>query len=174
MRRVLLALVLGWLSVSTSFAQAPAIGDAAPVQLGKDKDGKIVDLSAYRGKLVIVTFWASWCPQCLKELPVLEALQQKVGDQWLQVIAVNVQDPNDVYRQMTRQMRGYRTLLVRDRSGDIAQAYDVRAYPNLWIIDRQGRIAARHLGYGEHSLERIVNDIQRILREEITAATPAG
>lgn len=162
----------GWVLLLLSmafpaFAQSPDIGDAAPTVLGKDRDGKIVDLAGYRGKVVIVTFWASWCGYCLKELPVLDALQKHVGDQWLKTIAVNVEDPADTYRLMMRQMRGYSLLQARDRNGDIARTYGVEAYPNLWMIDMQGRIASHHVGYGEGSLRDIVDEIKRLLTEEL-------
>jgi thiol-disulfide isomerase/thioredoxin len=145
----------------------PAIGTPAPPQLGKDGGNDVVDLSAYRGKVVIVTFWASWCTYCRKELPALNDLQVKVGDQWLKVIAVNVQDATPEYRAMTRQMRDYKLVLARDKSGDIAARYGVEAYPNLWMIDPQGNIASHHVGYGEESLGAIIGEIKRLLTLEM-------
>lgn len=170
MRQWMLAawLLLGTLTATAAPpASAPAIGAAAPVQLGKDGKNNAVDLSAYRGKVVIVTFWASWCGYCLKELPALNALQEQVGNQWLQTIAVNVQDENADYRAMTRQMRDYKLLLSRDRSGDIAASYGVKSYPNLWMIDPQGNIASHHVGYGEGSLQAIIDEIKRLLQAEL-------
>ena len=178
MRRIRLAVLLLCLSVAfPAFAQSPAIGDPAPTVLGKGRDGKIVDLAGHRGKVVIVTFWASWCGYCLKELPVLDALQKKVDPRWLQVIAVNVEDPPATYRQMMRQMRDFSLLQARDSNGDIARTYSVKAYPNLWVIDTHGRIASHHVGYGEDSLQAIVDEIKRVLTEEMhrqeAAATAA-
>lgn len=146
---------------------APAIGDIPPAALGKDGKNNPVDLSAYRGKVVIVTFWASWCGYCLKELPALNALQAQAGDQWLKIIAVNVQDDTKAYRAMTRQMRDYKLLMTRDRHGDIAAGYGVKAYPNLWMIDPQGKVASHHVGYGEGSLQAIIDEIKRLLTVEM-------
>jgi thiol-disulfide isomerase/thioredoxin len=146
---------------------APNIGAVAPTALGKDGKNKAVDLSGYRGKVVIVTFWASWCGYCLKELPALNDLQAAMGDKWLKIIAVNVQDENNAYRAMTRQMKDYQLVLSRDRNGDIAQTYGVRAYPNLWIIDPQGNVASHHVGYGEDSLASIIAEIKRVLTVEM-------
>lgn len=148
-------------------ADAPASGALAPALLGKDARNKEVDLSAYRGKVVIVTFWASWCGYCRKELPALNALQSQMGDQWLKVIAVNVQDPAPEYRAMTRQMHDYSLLLTRDRDGSIASTYGVHSYPNLWMIDPQGRIAGHHVGYGEDSLQAIIDQIKALLSREM-------
>jgi peroxiredoxin len=166
----LLGVVLGLLSAMPAHAAdtaAPAMGTPAPTLLGKDGGNDTVDLSAYRGKIVIVTFWASWCRYCLKELPALNDLQVQVGDQWLKVVAVNVQDDIKLYRQMTRQMRDYKIVLARDKSGDIAQTYGVEAYPNLWMIDPRGNVASHHVGYGEDSLEDIVAEIKRLLTVEL-------
>jgi thiol-disulfide isomerase/thioredoxin len=146
---------------------APKMGTPAPAALGKDGKNKAVDLSAYRGKVVIVTFWASWCGYCLKELPALNDLQTAMGDQWLKIIAVNVQDETNAYRAMTRQMKDYQLILSRDRSGDIAATYGVHAYPNLWMIDPQGNVASHHVGYGEDSLASIISEIKRLLTVEM-------
>ena len=143
-------------------------GDAPPAVLGKDRHGDPVDLATLRGKVVVVTFWASWCTYCLKELPVLDVLQKHAGEELLQVVAVNVKDSTQDYRLMTRQMSNYSISMTRDRDGKIADAYGVTAYPNLWIIDPQGKVAAHHRGYTEDALERIIGDINRILREQAT------
>jgi thiol-disulfide isomerase/thioredoxin len=156
-----------------AFAEgAPGKGTSPPPLLGKDRDGEVVDLATMHGKVVIVTFWASWCGYCLKELPVLNALQEKAGDDWLRIVAVNVKDDAVNYRAMTRQMRDYRLTLTRDRNGQIAKGYAVEAYPNLWLIDRQGRVWGHHVGYGEDSLETIINEIQSLLQAE--APMPVG
>lgn len=178
MRRACLAMLLLLSAVFPALARPPEVGDLAPTVLGKDREGKIVDLADYRGKVVIVTFWASWCGYCLKELPVLDSLQKQVGEQWLKTIAVNVEDPTDAYRAMMRQMRDYSLLQARDRNGGIAASYGVKAYPNLWMIDMQGRIASHHVGYGEGSLQAIIDEIKRLLTEEMhrqqAAAAAAG
>jgi thiol-disulfide isomerase/thioredoxin len=167
----LLAIVLATSSAlaanSSTSAKAPEIGAMAPTALGKDGKSKAVDLADHRGKVVIVTFWASWCGYCLKELPALNALQTKMGDTWLKIIAVNVQDDTNAYRAMTKQMRDFQLVLSRDRSGDIAATYGVEAYPNLWMIDPQGRVASHHVGYGEDSLQSIIDEIKRLLTEEM-------
>lgn len=156
-------------------AAGPKPGEPAPTLLGKDRKGKPVDLAEHRGKVVVLTFWASWCGYCLKELPVLDALQKHAGDK-VQVVAVNVKDDNDDYRLMMRQMKDYTIAMTRDRDGAIADGYGVTAYPNLWIIDREGRVAANHRGYGEDSLDRILDSINAVLARPATpgpAAAPA-
>lgn len=177
MRPIMLMLCLllaGQAVAATPSAPALSVGDTPPALLGKDRDGHRVDLGEYRGKVVVLTFWASWCGYCLKELPALDALQRQAGDQWLKVVAVNVQDDMADYRVMMRQMRDYGLVMTRDGSGDIAAGYGVDAYPNLWMIDPQGRIASHHVGYGEDSLRSIIDGIKRLLTLEMERRQAAG
>lgn len=165
-----------WFAIAAD-AKDLAVGDVAPALLGKDRGGEAVDLAQHRGKVVIVTFWASWCGPCRRELPVLNELQARAGDQWLKIIAVNVKDSQDDYRAMMRQMRDFKLLLVRDRNGDIAESYGVKAYPNLWMIDPRGNVHSHHVGYGDDSFATIADEIRQLLNEEMQrqqAATPAG
>ena len=183
LRHAVLALVLGVASAAApSHAAEPAkaasvgpkVGEVPPALLGKDRRGDLVDLSQYHGKVVVVSFWASWCGPCRKELPGLDLLQKHAGDKLLKVIAVNVEDSTDDYRMMMRQMKDFTITMTRDRDGKIAAGYDIRAYPNLWIIGLDGKVAANHRGYGEDSLERIINDINRVLREQAALMPPAA
>ena len=169
MRNVLAGLMAVILCVGAMLpvqAAEPKTGDVPPALLGKDREGDVVDLAQHRGKVVVVTFWASWCGPCRKELPGLDALQKHAGDKILKVIAVNVKDSTEDYRLMMRQMKDYTISMTRDRSGEIAEGYGVKAYPNLWIIDPQGKVAAHHVGYGEDSLEALVNQINQVIVAE--------
>ena len=122
--------VSGWVTAGVP-AVAPQIGDVPPPLLGQDRDGNPVDLAQLRGKVVVISFWASWCGFCRKELPALNEIQSRAGDKFLKIVAVNVKDENDPYRSMMRQMRDYTLTFTRDRRGSIAEGYGVATYPNL-------------------------------------------
>ena len=161
LRSLATALALAVLT-STSHA-APGPGDVPPPDVGHTSAGDEVLLTNYSGKVVVMSFWASWCPQCIKELPILEALQDQVGKDHIAVIAVNTESP-DVFRRVTRLMRDKLHLeLVSDANGAAQHAYGVNGIPHLVIIGRDGRILRVHRGYSEDGLDDILADINRAL-----------
>ena len=176
-----LALGLALPATARESVKEPAVGDIPPALLGKDLKSNAIDLAAYRGnKIVVITFWASWCGPCRQELPQLEALQKRAGDKFLKIIAVNWMDELREYGAMTRQMSGYTMTLTRDRDGDIGEGYGVKSLPNLWIIDLQGKVVAHHVGYGQGSMDAITAEINQVIDAELKrqaaakAAAPAS
>lgn len=170
MPRVLLALFL-WTAAFTAQAALKA-GDTPPDYLGKDPDRNEIRLSDHRGSVVLVTFWASWCGYCRKELPVLDVLQRAAGTR-LVTIAVNVEDPPDVYKQMRRQLKDTPMRFTWDRKGDIAEGWNVKSYPNLYVIDQNGIIDSVHVGYGDRSFEAILGEVNALLAKPAPPPLPA-
>lgn len=106
----------------------------------------IIDLDDYRGKVVVVDFWASWCVPCRRSFPWLDEMQSKYGEQGLIVIGVNMDaDPSEAESFLQEFPVHFR--IVRDADGTLARRYDVIAMPSSYVIDRSGNIAARHLGF---------------------------
>ena len=158
---------------ATASPRGPETGELAPALLGQDGDGKPVTLDAYRGPLVVVTFWNSACKYCLAELPTLENLQQELGNERLQVIAVNVNDNTRDYKGMVRQMRDYAMVQSRDATGTVASAWDAQMFPNLWLLDGKGRVLHHHEGYFEDALPGILAEIRQAATDAAMApATP--
>jgi len=165
--------------VATASPRGPGVGDMAPALLGQDPDGKPVTLDAWHGKLVVVAFWNTKCAYCLVEVPTLEKLQQAVGTDQLRVVAVSVNDTSKDWSSMLRQMRGYSLVQARDPSGTVAAAWGVQMFPNLWLLDTQGRVQRHYEGYLEDALPGILEDVQRAALEAFpqapapaSAATP--
>ena len=138
-------------------------GDAPPERIGRAEDGKPLLMSAYKGRVVIVTFWASWCGPCRKELPVLEALQRKVSADKLLVIAVNWQENNEDYRSIKRTLKEFQLTLTHDGNGELGRKFGVHSIPHMFIIGKDGRIAYERSGYGEGSIPELVDDINAAL-----------
>jgi thiol-disulfide isomerase/thioredoxin len=150
----------------------PAIGDMPPdVELGVTSAGKSVKPGDYLGRVVVVTFWASWCGPCRKELPILESVQEQ-GKGQIQVIAVNIEDPS-VFRKAARILKDQQMQLANDRNGVAQRAYHVKGIPHMMLIGRDGRILDVHEGYAEAAIPGIVDEINQALATK-TLATGDG
>jgi thiol-disulfide isomerase/thioredoxin len=143
-------------------------GDAPFDDLGVDRAGEAVTVSQHRGKVVVVSFWASWCGPCLKELPILENLQRAVGKEHLQVVAINFREDRREYMAMVRRLKGAQMTLTHDRYGKLSEPYKIKGVPFMLVIDRSGRIAYRHMGYSEDMLGDFVDQINGLLDEPVS------
>ena len=145
---------------------APAIGDIPPQILGKDRNGDPVDLAQLRGKVVVVTFWASWCGPCRRELPMLGKVQEVVGREHLEVIAVNFKEPRRDFNAVIRANKDLDLTYVHDERGIVSDRYGVTALPNMFIIGQDGLIAQTHRGYSENVLQSFMQELLELLPEE--------
>ena len=152
----------------------PKVGEIPPPMLGKLHGGNTqVNLEDYRGKVVIVTFWASWCGPCRRELPILAHFQQVIGQDALKVIAVNFKEPRSDFLGVVRANRKLQLNYVHDGNGAASGEYGVTALPNMFVIDRDGKIAYVHRGYSEEMLEGFIAEVMSLLPEEVLKR-PAG
>jgi thiol-disulfide isomerase/thioredoxin len=143
-------------------------GDPAPnVPLGVSSSGDSPRAADYAGKVVVVSFWASWCAPCRKELAILEGLQVE-GKGNIQVIAVNIES-RDIFVKAAKALGDLHVLLTNDRNDRAQRTYDVKAIPQMVIIGKDGHVLSVHKGYGDDGLKAIVDEINHAL-----AATPAA
>lgn len=159
------------------YAKQPLqVGDVPPDNLGWASTGGNVKLSDYRGKIVIISFWASWCPPCRKELPVLAAMQKQATRDKVVVFAVNWKEGRDRYRAIIKTLKDVDLALVSDENGYFGGEFGVKAIPHMIIIGRDGRIAAVHVGYGESEIPTLVKEINGLWtpppRPATTSETP--
>ena len=114
--------------------------------------GGTVDLESYRGQVVLLNFWATWCEPCKREMPALEAAHQRYGDEGLAIIGVNLTDDEQLRGNTQEEIRAfisqfnvtYRTAL--DMSGEVTNDYRVFPLPTSFFIDAQGQIRYVHVG----------------------------
>lgn len=143
-------------------AQAPQVGDLPPDWLGLDRDGRSIRVSQYRGKVVLVVFWAGWCEQCRRELPQLSTLQTAVGRQRLEIVAINYAESQRAYDAFLHRNPTLDLTFIRD-PGTVARYYRVRAVPNAFLIGGDGRITHVQSGYTPEKVERLVRELHALL-----------
>jgi len=143
-----------------------AVGDTPPDVFGKDENGQPITLAGLRGKVVIVSFWASWCGYCRKELPVLEGIQKTAGKSRIEVIAVNSREDLRTYRALLRQLKKFEFTMTGDWSGVVSDAYGVSSIPHMFVIGKDGTVARVYRGYSEEALPGIVADLNDLMAEQ--------
>ena len=132
----------------------------APALRLPDSDDKPVDLLDYRGKVVLVNFWATWCPPCRKEFPSVGRVRKLFKPAAFEVLAVNVGEDPDVVFSFTGNTE---FPVLFDRAAKAMAAWSVMGLPTTFIIDRQGRLAFRATGGREFDDPEIVATIKQLL-----------
>lgn len=168
-RLALLAGVLLSVLLTPSLSSATDVGDVPPDLLGRTLDGKEVRLSDSSGRIRVVSFWATWCAPCRKELPLLAGIQEQGGKERIEVIAINLEESRTLYRKAVRAMEGFNLQFVHDRRGTVAKQFGVTGIPHLLIVDADGRVAFKKRGYGEHEMDTIVAAINDQLLKQAYA-----
>jgi len=147
MRQLAAALVTAACVIGPLSAQN---GDQKPARLNfafKDTNGRKVSLSDFKGKVILLDFWATWCVPCKQEIPGFIELQKKFGERGLQIVGLSVDDPLSTAKEYAAAMKMNYPILLAEGKEDILKAYDpIPSIPVSVVIDRRGRIVARHLG----------------------------
>jgi len=126
-------------------------------------NGGNVSLSDYRGKVVILNFWATWCPPCRDEMPSMENLYQRFHDNGLEILAVDLGEDVRIVSQFI-QFYGYTFPVLMDRSSRVGSLYGIASIPTSFIIDREGKIIARIVGSIQWDTARIIAAFDALLR----------
>jgi len=127
------------------YIESPMLGRPAPSFTLTLFDGREIRLEDYRGKVVFVNFWASWCPPCRAEAPMLEAMWRELKGRDVVFVAINTQDEEPKARAFVAEF-GLTYPNGRDPRGTIAIDYGVWGLPEAFIVDPTGRITYKHIG----------------------------
>lgn len=131
-----------------------------------DMDEEIIKLSKYRGKVVLLNFWATWCPPCIREMPSMERLHQQVAAEDFKVLAVNQMEDIDQVFAFTGQLDVDPTFeILFDANSEVSQAYAVRGLPTTYLIDKKGNIRYRAVGGREFNHPEVIKIINQLIEE---------
>jgi len=142
--KALLLLVL----VSSTVCHAVSVGEPAPFFQLEGAENKIYRLEDFKDKIVFVNFWASWCPPCRKELPLLDQLQSRYDN--LVVLAINIDDDREAAQQFIEQYN-IKSLILYDPNIEVVSRYKAIAMPTSYILDEKGIIRYSHYGFSAKS-----------------------
>jgi len=130
-------------------------------------EGQSVALSGLRGKVVIVNFWATWCPPCRREFASMERLRKILADRPLEILAINEGEAVDVIEGFSSALDTPPSFpVLLDPIGDAMALWPVRGLPTTFVIDKKGRMAYRAIGGREFDHAQMLNKIDGLLREK--------
>ena len=128
-------------------------------------------LSDYKGKVVLVNFWASWCPPCIYEMPELTRLKKQLVDQPFEIIALNVGEKKYRVRKFVK-LINFNLPVLLDTSQDTFHAWGVKTLPTSFLIDAEGNIRYRIRGNPEWDDENTIAVIEQLIAEQTTKHEP--
>lgn len=161
MRRTLA--VIGFLSLLIgcySGTHPPRIGSPAPDFTVKDSDHSVT-LSQFRGQIVVLNFWATWCPPCVEETPSLVRMQSRMKDKGVVVLAVSIDADDAAYHKFLKDY-GVNMVTVRDESQKTATLYGTHGWPESYIIDRNGIIRRKFIGPVEWNSPEVTQFLSKL------------
>jgi len=149
---------------ATSLASSSLVGQSAPDFALKSASGDNLRLSEFRGDVVMINFWATWCGPCRQEMPLLDELYstyQRVG---FNLLGVNIDDDSGKAMNMIAEL-GVSFPVLFDTHKEVSKLYAVDAMPVTIIVDRDGKVRHVHHGYKPGYEQDYLNEIRSLLRE---------
>lgn len=144
---------------------APTVGQPVPDFAVPSLDGTTVQLSDYRGHVVVVNFWATWCPPCVDEMPSLERLQKALGPKGLKILALSVDHSREDILQF-KQEHALSLDILHDEGARVARSYQTFKYPETYIVDPSGILVAKVIGPRDWIAPRVIRELVELLKED--------
>jgi peroxiredoxin len=170
MAAILVAVIAGWLfsggglqrllALTSGPVSTGDVGQPAPDFALEDTTGRSIKLADYRGKVVLINFWATWCLPCRAEMPEFETIYRAYRERGFEVLAIDLQETaTEVQPFMAELGLSFPALL--DRDGFVSRAYRARALPSSFLVDRQGTI--RYLKIGPVTADALEEEVRKLL-----------
>ena len=161
MKRLLLALSMMMLATGCySGSRPPRVGSPAKDFSLRDSD-RNVTLAQFRGQVLVLNFWATWCPPCEEELPSLMRMQDRLRARGITVLGVSIDVDGDAYHRFLQQ-RGVNFMTIRDPEQKIPSLYGTSGWPETYIIDRQGVMRRKFVGAVDWTSPEVVDYLSKL------------
>ncbi|MEC4748390.1 TlpA disulfide reductase family protein [Methylomicrobium sp. Wu6] len=145
-------------------------GDVLPkCELNSIDGGRAIDLGEFKGKVVYLDFWASWCGPCAKSFPFMNQLHHELGEQGVTMIGVNLDENAEDAKAFLSQYPANFTIAA-DKGEQCARQFDVKAMPSSYLIGRDGVIRHVHLGFRQDEGKELREMVEKLLAEKSPAA----
>jgi len=149
---------------ATSLASSDLEGQVAPDFALKSSTGENLRLSEYRGDVVMINFWATWCGPCRQEMPLLDELYTRYERVGFSLLGVNIDDDSRRAMQMIEEL-GVSFPVLFDARKEVSELYEVEAMPVTVLVDREGNVRYVHHGYKPGYEDKYLDQIRSLLRE---------
>jgi thiol-disulfide isomerase/thioredoxin len=141
-------------------------GDIAPecdaINKATLKNTNLSGMKAYRGKVIYLDFWATWCPPCRKSMPALNRLHNQLQSSGFEVVAINVDEHQSDAQQYLKQ-HPVDYSIIFDPTANCPKIYDLKGMPTSYLIDRNGVISDVHVGFRQGDIKKIRTKVQALL-----------
>ncbi|MGD0992922.1 MAG: TlpA disulfide reductase family protein [Gemmatimonadales bacterium] len=143
------------------------VGSSAPAFAATDlKTGRSATLADYRGQVVLLNVWATWCEPCKIEMPSLEQLEREMGPKGLKIVSVSIDEGGPEAVRQFAQDYGLTFRILQDRSGHIQHIYQTTGVPESFVINRQGKIVKKVIGATDWDATVNKDLVRRLLAQQ--------
>ena len=149
--------------------ELPQTTDPVEIRL-QDINGNLVSLSDFRGRIVFLNFWTTWCPTCRIEMPSMEKLHQKFKNQDFAMVTVNIQESASQVEKFYKNFKLTFTTLL-DTTGEVAMGFSIRSIPTTFILDNSGRIIGTVMGSREWDDRKAVALFEHLINKYEATST---
>ena len=149
--------------------KVPPAKDPVRINL-KDMNGNNISLSDFKGKIVFLNFWTTWCPTCRIEMPSMEKLHQKLKNKNFAMVTINLQESASQVKAFFKEFKLTFTALL-DSTGEVGASFGIRAIPTTYIIDKTGRIIGLVSGPREWDSKAAIALFENLIDNDVVAAT---
>lgn len=142
--------------------QVIGIGDNAPQFAVRTDSGLTVSPTDFGGKILVLNFWATWCPPCVDEMPSLDAFQAKLKNEGVVVLGISVDEDEATYRGFLK-AHGVSFLTARDPEAEISDRFGTYRYPETYIINANGKVVQKVIGQTVWDNEQMISYVRSLL-----------